>query len=140
MAEIFLHQRTFPVSPELTIPVSVYSSHPWPIWLQLNRGDWVAIPGVGADWVPVSPPAGSFGVDNGGPSANNFGPGLPGNEMQIQVGEAFVYLATMVMTNDDPTSVQLYLFADLTDASAAHWLLLTDGAVNDSDLMGSSSP
>jgi hypothetical protein len=119
--------------PDAPVTVSIFSAHPQPIQLTLNRGQTVHIPGVALDWKPTTPSGGpAICFDNGGPSPNNYGPGT--NTAQIQVGSGLVYTTTMSVTDDNPIAIQLYFFADRDSASTAHWTLLSGGAVMDSDL------
>ena len=114
------------------IGVSVFSAHPMDLVLILNRGAQLKIPAVAANWQPSLAPSGSFGFDNGGPSADNFGPGA--NVMQIKVGEGDFYDANIVLPDLDPEAIQFYLFGSVTSASSAHWAVLFDGNVVTTDL------
>ncbi|MDB4916772.1 MAG: hypothetical protein JWM95_4416 [Gemmatimonadetes bacterium] len=108
------------------------SGHPDNIILWLNRGPAVTLPGVELNWIPTSPSGATFGFDNGGPSANNFAPGV--NNMQIQVGTGLTYQQPMNLRAPNPSALQLYLFADNSSGSRLHYVLLSGGNVVDTDL------
>lgn len=121
----------------IPVKVDVFNGGPTDVRLSVNRGPEFVVPGVGEgqDWRPSMPdPGHGPGYDNGGPSANRFGPG--DNAVAVQVGQAQTYNITVHLPNVPTISLQFYLL--LRDSMRVDWVLATSGTVVASSI-GTSS-
>ena len=113
----------------MAIPVNVFNANLYDLAVTVNRGTSFKVNAVdGTTWVPGTVASGGPGWDNGGPSANKFGPGS--NSLQVQLGSGMYTTINMSLPNTNPTSIQVYFFFPQSGSvGSVQWHALYAGGV-----------